>query len=65
MVFSNKVTKVDDAFPRECTFSHKLSQAKVVTSIKDVLKHDDGTFNVKERLVFSGKLNLQKSVNSQ
>ena len=56
MISSNKVTKVDDAFPCECTFSYKLSQAKILTSIKDVLKHDDGTFNVKGRLVFSGEV---------
>ena len=56
MIFLNKVTKVDDALPHECAFSYKLSQAKVLTSIKDILKHDDGTFNVKGRLVFSGEV---------
>ena len=55
-IFLNKVTKVDDAFPRECAFSCKLSEANVLPSIKGVLKHDDGSFNIKGRLVFSGEV---------
>ena len=33
-----------------------MSQTKVLTSIKDALKHGDGTFNVKGRLVFAGEV---------
>ena len=33
-----------------------MSQTKILTSIKDVLKHYDGKFNVKGRLVFSGEV---------
>ena len=53
LLFLNKVRKVDDAFPHKCAFFYKLSQAKILTSIKDVLKHYDRKFNVKGRLVFS------------
>ena len=52
-MFLNKLTKVDDAFPHECAFSYKLTRVKVLTSIKDVLKHGNGTCNVKGRLVFN------------
>ena len=52
-MFLNKLTKVDDAFPHECAFSYKLTRVKVLTSIKDVLKHGNGTCNVKGRLAFS------------
>ena len=44
------------AFPHECAFSYILSQAKLLTTVKDVLKHGDGTINVKVRLVFSGEV---------
>ena len=33
-----------------------MPQTKVLTSIKDALKHGDGTFNVKGRLVFAGEV---------
>ena len=49
------------AFPHECVFPYILSQAKLLTSVKDVLKHDDGTINVKVRLVISGEVKLPEN----
>ena len=56
LFFLNKVRKVGDAFPHKCAFFYKLSQTKILTSIKDVLKDYDGKLNVKGRLVFRGEV---------